>query len=285
MPVRDTANLPITQLPVGPVWNPVSGLGNYDQTSLPKEFIVIHTMVGTVKGANAVFNNPANKTSANYGIGLDGRIYQWVQERFTAYANGNYTANQRAISIEHEDNWSGPPAPEPPRTDALYASSAKLVADICKFYGIPCTRQFIRKHSEVSVKATACPDNLDIERIVREANQILNPTVAQTVSTPAPSVDDDQKRALQVLQYAFENLTTLDNQRFGNIEGLTRELIADYITYKGIKNSTPVVTPVPILPNEVANVISASDPATKNALASWLGGIVSFLKGGKSGNG
>jgi hypothetical protein len=46
-----------------------------------------------------------------------------------------------------------------------------LVADICKFYNIPCDRKHIKKHSEII--PTACPNEIDVERIVRQARQIL----------------------------------------------------------------------------------------------------------------
>ena len=45
------------------------------------------------------------------------------------------------------------------------------MADICKFYNIPCDRQHIKKHSEIV--PTACPNEIDVERIVNQARQIL----------------------------------------------------------------------------------------------------------------
>jgi hypothetical protein len=129
-------------------------------------------MVGTWQSANSRFNIAAQCASAHYGIGYDGTIYQWVDEDKVAYHAGKYAVNQASIGIEHEDmgNYNSP------RPDALYNSSSKLVADICKFYGITINRTNIIKHLEVPY-STACPDSLDIERIVKGASSIGAPTV------------------------------------------------------------------------------------------------------------
>lgn len=124
--------------------------------------------MGTAASAASRFYNTSSKVSAHYGVLLDGSIWHWVDEDNTAYHSGDYPMNQRSIGIEHEDNgdYNGI------RTDALYSASAKLVRDICLFYQIPIDRMHILKHSEVI--ATGCPDALDIERIVREANGTVN---------------------------------------------------------------------------------------------------------------
>lgn len=163
MPSRAVTNvLPFTELPVA--------IGNFDETRSTIDRIIIHTMVGTWQSAADRFNNPTQKVSAHYGVKYDGGLIHWLEEFWTAYQAGKYPMNQRSIGIEHEDmgNYNSP------RPDALYQTSGKLVADICKFYNIPCDRKHILKHSEVS--ATQCPDSLDIDRIIREAQGVLNPT-------------------------------------------------------------------------------------------------------------
>lgn len=283
MPYRDSANLPnIIRKSVAHEWNPSTQTGNWDRSSLPKEYIVIHTIVGSLQGAHSVFNNPAKKLSAHYGIGLNGEKWQWVPERFTAYANGNYIANQHGISIEHEDKWSGPPKPEPLRPDALYKASAELVADICKFYNIPCNRAFIRKHKEVSSKGTACPDNLDIDRIIREANAILNPTVSNP--TPQPTnPTEDINRAVSVLQAAYGTLKTDNNGKrefFGNIEGMTRALVDNYVIYQRIKDAIPAGSKILVVPDlELAtnSLPQQANSSIAKEAKSWLDKAKSIL--------
>ena len=128
-------------------------------------------MVGSASSAASRFYSTNAGASAHYGVLKNGDIWHWVDEDNTAYHAGNYPMNQRSVGIEHEDNGMvNGIYDDGPRPDALYTTSANLVRDICKFYNIPIDRIHILKHSEVSDKPTACPDALDIDRIVREAN-------------------------------------------------------------------------------------------------------------------
>lgn len=163
--------------------------GNYDTSRATIDRIVIHTMVGTVTGAAARFAGKGNQVSAHYGIGYDGKLYHWLEEYWTAYHAGNYAMNQRSIGIEHEDmgNYNSP-RPEP-----LYQTSARLVADLCKYYNIPCDRQHIIKHSDVI--ATGCPDSLNIDKIIAAAQAILNP--------PPPPTTNYQAIVAESRKYVF----------------------------------------------------------------------------------
>lgn len=153
--------IPSTELPVSD--------GNFDTGRTVIDRIVIHTTVGTAESAAQRFATYGTQVSAHYGVKMDGSLIHWLEETYTAYGCGNYPMNQRSINIEHEDSgdYNGI------RPDALYTMSAKLVADICSFYHIPCDRLHIIKHSEVI--PTGCPDALDIERIVTEAQALLAP--------------------------------------------------------------------------------------------------------------
>jgi len=159
--------------------------GNWNTDRAPViHSIILHTMVGTVAGANARFNTPNSQVSAHYGVGLDGKLYQWVDEDNVAFHAGNYLVNQSSIGIEHEDGTNpqtNPTAYNNPRPDALYESSAKLVADICKFYDFPADSDHIFRHEDVIDKqyypgGTGCPDALDTNRIITMAAAILNPS-------------------------------------------------------------------------------------------------------------
>lgn len=167
-----TDAIPSTELEVAGPYN--GHTGNFDKTRGPIDKIIIHTMAGTWEGAAARFDDPTSNVSAHYGIKETGELIHWLEEYWTAYHSGDYLINQTSIGIEHEDlgNYNDP------RPDALYLTSAKLVADICRFYGIPCDREHIKKHSEVSDAPTACPDALNIDRIVKMASDLLNPVVS-----------------------------------------------------------------------------------------------------------
>lgn len=136
-------------------------------------WVVLHTMVGTVGQAAARFSQASEQASATYGVGLDGRYYQWVDEADAAWANGatgqgGKGDNLDSISIEHEDagDYDGP------RTPALYVASAALVRDVCLRYGVPLDRDHVIGHRECDFASTSCPDGLDVDRIVAMAQAL-----------------------------------------------------------------------------------------------------------------
>ena len=182
--MRDSTSLPILRQSVA--------FGNYNNSRQGVSLVVIHTIVGSISSATARFNNSSQKVSAHYGIGLDGRIYQWVSENSTAYHAGNYVINQRSIGIEHEDGGR----PHGTRTDELYASSAQLVKDICNYYGIPMDRQHVIRHNEVPDVQTGCPDSLDIDRILREAHESSSPNSnPQTLPSDSYNVPENGEQS------------------------------------------------------------------------------------------
>lgn len=147
--------------------------------------IVLHWMDGTLVGTDSWFNNPQAKVSANYGIG-DDQIHQYVKDTDTAYQAGRYEpdathslANLNTIGIEHQGS------PKITISDQTYESSAQLVALKCKEYAIPCDRDHIKAHNEVSKVATSCPGNLDVDRIVKRAQEILAGQIGQSAPTNA----------------------------------------------------------------------------------------------------
>lgn len=140
------------------------GSPNYGTTRFGNqiEFIVCHWIVGTLASADAVFANPNSDVSAHYAVG-NGEIHQYVKESNTAWHAGNQTANRKSIGIEHQGS------PTMPITDAVYNTSADLIADICRRYG---KRFPLRRHSEFV--ATACPGTLDLNKLNRLVDERLN---------------------------------------------------------------------------------------------------------------
>lgn len=96
--------------------------------------ITIHCVVGqcTVESLGAVFAPATRKGSSNYGIGKDGRIGMYVEEKDRSWCSSNAANDHRAITIEVASDTFHPYAV----TDAAYKSLIKLVADICIRNGI-----------------------------------------------------------------------------------------------------------------------------------------------------
>lgn len=139
----------------------------FDNDRRPISQIIIHSTVSTVQAAISTFSSKNAKTSTHYIIGNDGKLFAGLEEYYVAYHSGDYTTNQRSVGIEHE--WYQGLIP----SDALYKKSAALVADICKFYGLGINRGVIKGHKEIV--PTACPNQIDVDRIVKEAQVSLNP--------------------------------------------------------------------------------------------------------------
>lgn len=106
-----------------------SGLRNHEIDT-----ISIHCVVGqlSVETLGSIFSNPAKEASSNYGIGSDGRIGLYVEERNRSWCTSSSSNDNRAITIEVASDTTHPYAVN----SKAYASLIKLCADICKRNGI-----------------------------------------------------------------------------------------------------------------------------------------------------
>ena len=44
--------------------------------------VVLHIMEGTLDGSDSWFKNPTAQASSHFGVGKDGRTYQWVDTQY-----------------------------------------------------------------------------------------------------------------------------------------------------------------------------------------------------------
>lgn len=126
--------------------------------------ILLHHMAGSIESARARFQNDASDVSAHYGVGLDAELDEYVHPDDVAWHSGSWPYNQRSIGIETETVAGNYDAP---RTDALYARTASLVAALSREYGIPIDTTHVEDHR--IVVATYCPGTLNVARVLREA--------------------------------------------------------------------------------------------------------------------
>jgi len=141
-------------------WIPAHPNNYAASRSAPISQITFHHIVGDAPAAIARFQNGTQEVSASYVIGSDGRIYQIVKDTDTPYTDANYDSNSRSITIEHAGGIAGVPY-----TEAMYQSSIALVRWLIATYGIT----NFKRHREVSRTPTACPGELNVERIINEA--------------------------------------------------------------------------------------------------------------------
>jgi N-acetyl-anhydromuramyl-L-alanine amidase AmpD len=108
--------------------------------------VIIHTVQGSWSSAINWFNDSRAGVSAHYTVrSNDGHIGQSLEEKDIGYHAGNWTHNQTSVGIEHEGFISDPSW----YTAAMYRSSARLTAYLCRKYRIPVDRNHIFGHNEV----------------------------------------------------------------------------------------------------------------------------------------
>ena len=118
------------------------------------EFIGIHYNAGdlTVEGCYNVWLTRA--ASAHYQVESSGRWGQLVWDGDTAWALGNFAANQKSINIEHANN------PDGTITEACLDAGAHLVAALCKYYGLGRPEWDVNVFPHKHFSATSCPGQI-----------------------------------------------------------------------------------------------------------------------------
>ncbi|MGT2926849.1 peptidoglycan recognition protein family protein [Streptococcus cuniculipharyngis] len=206
---------------------------NADNNRARVNLIVIHHNAGTSDEAarRTWYVATGVGTSAHYQV-ADDKIWGCVGEESVAYHAGDYPTNQRSIGIEHLNN-SG--APNWTISEATYRNSAKLIADICQRYGIPIDRNHIVPHQSIS--ATACPGDIDLDKLVRMAQEVAkgaslakSETVAQSGSfrvkvvvkdlnvRKAPSLSAAKSGVAKMGVYTITETKTADGHEWGKLK-------------------------------------------------------------------
>lgn len=97
--------------------------------------VTIHCVVGqcSVETLGNIFAPTSRQASCNYGIGADGRIGMYCEEKDCSWCSSNAANDNRAITIEVASD-----AKHPYAVNAkAYAALIDLLVDICKRNGIP----------------------------------------------------------------------------------------------------------------------------------------------------
>ena len=96
--------------------------------------ISIHCVVGqcSVETLGSIFASASKEASSNYGIGYDGRVGLYVEEKDRSWCTSSASNDNRAITIEVASDTYHPYRVN----DAAYKSLIKLLVDICKRNGI-----------------------------------------------------------------------------------------------------------------------------------------------------
>lgn len=141
--------------------------------------ITIHHMAGnlSVETCGAVFAPTSRQASSNYGIGSDGRIGMYVEEKDRSWCSSSSANDNRAVTIEVADDVIGNGWHS---SDRAMKSLVALCADICKRNGIARLNYTGNTNGNLTLHkwfaATDCPGAFLESRmswIANEVNKIL----------------------------------------------------------------------------------------------------------------
>lgn len=95
--------------------------------------ITPHCVVGqcSVERLGDIFLPASREASCNYGIGADGRVGMYVEEKNRSWCSSSNANDQRAVTIECASDGAEPYA----FRDVVYQSLITLCVDICKRNG------------------------------------------------------------------------------------------------------------------------------------------------------
>lgn len=122
--------------------------------------ITIHHMAGnlSVETCGNVFAPTSRQASSNYGIGSDGRVGMYVEEKDRAWTSSNADNDNQAVTIEVANNGG---APNWPVSDKAMEKLIELCVDICERNGIEKLNFTGDKNGNLTMHkyfaATACP--------------------------------------------------------------------------------------------------------------------------------
>lgn len=219
--------------------------------------ITIHHMAGnlSVETCGRVFNGTSRQASSNYGIGSDGRVGMYVEEKNRAWTSSSPSNDNQAITIEVANdggantNWHV--------SDKALAKLIDLCVDICKRNGIASLNYTgdssgnLTRHNMFA--NTTCPGpylQSKFPYIASEVNKRLNASNNTTNNNPTPKPSEDNV-------YTVVKGDTLSG--IASKYGTTYQKLAEY---NGISNPNLIIVGQKIrIPNSTS---SSSVPNTLN---------------------
>lgn len=204
--------------------------------------ITIHHMAGnlTIEQCGNTFSDPARQASSNYGVGTDGRIGMYVEEKNRSWASSSPENDHQAITLEvandggEETDWHV--------SDKALAATIDLCVDICKRNGIP----YLNFTGDASgnftqhnfFKNTACPGpylKSKYQYIADCVNARLDGSAPPSSSTPPSDSSSTTKAALPTLKKGSKGSEVKKLQQFlkgistdGDFGGITDDQVRDW---------------------------------------------------------
>lgn len=214
--------------------------------------ITIHHMAGnlSVETCGRVFNGKNRQASSNYGIGSDGRVGMYVEEKNRAWTSSSPSNDNQAITIEVANdggantNWHV--------SDKALAKLIDLCVDICKRNGIASLNYTgdangnLTRHNMFA--NTTCPGpylQSKFPYIASEVNKRLNGSSASVPSNDisSKSVDELAKEVIAGKYGNGDARKSALGPRYGEVQARVNEIL-------NVNKPTPTPAPQPTESND-----------------------------------
>ena len=214
--------------------------------------ITIHHMAGnlSVETCGRVFNGKNRQASSNYGIGSDGRVGMYVEEKNRAWTSSSPSNDNQAITIEVANdggantNWHV--------SDKALAKLIDLCVDICKRNGIASLNYTgdangnLTRHNMFA--NTTCPGpylQSKFPYIASEVNKRLNGSSASVPSNDisSKSVDELAKEVIAGKYGNGDARKSALGSRYGEVQARVNEIL-------NVNKPTPTPAPQPTESND-----------------------------------
>lgn len=253
--------------------------------------ITIHCVVGqcSVETLGNIFAPTSRQASSNYGVGYDGKIGMYVEEKDRSWCTSSAANDNRAITIEVASDTKHPYAVN----DKAYAAMLDLVTDICRRNGIKklvwstdknkrmnhldgCNMTVHRDYANKS-----CPGDYLYNRhgeIAAEVNKRLGATVDTPTKEdkPTPSVTSSVKAGdtVKILSGAtYYNGKAIPGW-VKNKKWIAREVSGDRaVIDKSEDGKNAICSPIN---TKYLSVVSAASTPSQSAWTPQVGDYVSF---------
>lgn len=235
--------------------------------------ITIHCVVGqcSVQTLGDIFAPTSRQASSNYGVGYDGKIGMYVEEKDRSWCSSNAANDNRAITIEVASDTTEPYAVN----DKAYNALIELVTDICKRNGIKKLVWSTNKNDRVNhlngcnmtvhrdYANKSCPGKYLYDRhgdIAAKVNAKLGATTNTTPTTPkTPTTTTTTTDEIYVVK-SGDTLSGIASKY-----GTTYQKLAEY---NGIKNPNIISVGQKIkIPVAKKNELKAGAKLTLNGVA------------------
>lgn len=204
-------------------------------------YIVVHHAATTSLSGLISLVMGGRTVSSTIGL-KDAEVVSFMDESFRAWSLSSQLWD--SISLSCETCNSGGAAEGWPISEASYYSLARVIRDWCDRYGIPCDRTHIIGHREVysihgASYATACPGGIDLDRLVRMANELGNSTQEDDMTIADPYIwTKDPAAGSKLARYAILDLS-LPEGSFVTTVASEADLLS-WLVWDKIKQGAPL---------------------------------------------